>query len=461
MIGGIMKPELVSNENNKVVFTVEISPEEFEAAISKVYKETRNQFSIQGFRKGKAPRKLIEANYGKEIFYEDALNEVLNDVYGKSLEELDLDPIDYPEVDVKDEISNEKPFTVEFTVQLMPEAKLKDGYKDAKIDLLQVELQDSDVDKALENEREKNSRLVEVTDRKAEKGDIVNIDYEGFQDGEAFQGGKDEGFDLELGSSTFIPGFEEGLIGVESGQDIDVNVTFPEAYQEDLAGKDAVFKVKVNSIKTKELPELDDDFAMDISEFDTLEEYKADLKSNLEKNVERNNKNESYNKAIEALVEYLDVEIPEVLINNQVDTEVKNFEQSIRQMGLDLDSYYNIVKTDEASMRKELEPQAIARLKSDFVLQALADIEAIEASEEEIDEEIRKMGVQYQVEDVDKFVDDYKKAGNQDGFKDFVIQQKALDRAVEIVNFNIVDEYENTGLVEIEDEASEKEEAED
>ena len=456
-----MKTELISNKNSKAVFTVEINNEDFKKAIDEVYKRNKGQFNIQGFRKGKAPRKIIEANYGKEIFYEDALNDCLNDVYKDALDEHGLEPIDYPEVDLKDELSTEKPFTAEFTVQLMPEPELKEGYKDAKIDLLQVELKDEDVDTFLENEREKNARLVEVEDRPAEDGDTVNIDYEGFTDGEAFEGGKAEGYDLVLGSHTFIPGFEEGLVGAEKGQELDVEVTFPENYHEELKGKEAVFKVKVNSIKTKELPELDDDFAMDVSEFDTLEEFKKDVKERLEENVARNNKNESYNKAIEALSEYLEVEIPEVLIDNQIDMEMQNFEQRIMQMGMDLDTYYAMTQSDKEEVRNQMRPQAIARIEADFVIDALAEAEGIEASEEEIDKEIRTMAEQSQAEDVDEYIENYKEEVGTGAVERFVIQQKALDKAAELVNFNVVDEYKDGGVEKLDQEENEEVEEEE
>lgn len=448
--------ELVSKENDIAVFTVEIEGKDFNDAINNVYKQTKNQFNIEGFRKGKAPRKIIELNYGKDIFYQDALNDILNDIYGDILDELDLEPIDYPEIDLKDELSTENPFTVEFTVQLMPTAQLKEGYEDANAELMQVELEDEDVEKAIENEREKNARLVEIKDRPAEEGDTLNIDFEGFIGDEAFEGGKGEGYSLELGSKTFIPGFEEGLVGVESGQELDVEVTFPEDYQEDLASKDAVFKVKVNNIKAKELPDLDDDFAMDVSEFDSLEEYKADIRENLEKNVERNNKNEKYNKAIESLVEYLDVNIPDILIENQIDTEMNNFEQQISQMGLDLNSYYQMAATSEDNMRQELRPQAIARLQSDFTLEALAEAEGIEATEEEIDEQIKIMADQYKVEDVDKFVEEYKK-GDTKSVENFIVQQKALDKAIEIVDFEIVSDYSDPVISQIPEDEEDKE----
>lgn len=453
--------ELVSKENNEAVFTVEVDNKDFEKAINNVYMQTKGQFNIEGFRKGKAPRKILELQYGYDFFYEDALNDILNDIYGPSLEELDLEPIDYPVIDLKDELSTEKPFTVEFKVQLMPVPELKDGYKDAEIDLMQVELSEDDVDHYIEHEREKNARLVTVEDRPAEEGDTLNIDFEGFQDGTAFEGGKGENYDLELGSNTFIPGFEEGLVGVNSGDQIDLDVKFPEDYHEDLACKDAVFKVTVNNIKTKELPELDDDFAMDVSEFDTFSEYKDDIRSKLEENVTTNNKNESYNKAIEALVEYLEVEIPEVLIKNQIDHELMNFEQRIAQMGMDLNSYYQITQSDEESVREELRPQAIARLKSDFTIEALIEAENLEASDEEIDKEIRNLAEQYKVEEVDKFVEEYKESDNVGTIKEFVLQQKALDKAVDVVNFNIVDEYES-GVTEIpEDEVNEENKDED
>lgn len=457
-----MTIELKSNENDKAVFTVEIQGEEFDNAVNKVYNESKGQFNIQGFRKGKAPRKIIEVNYGQTIFYEDALNEIMNEKYGEALEELELNPIDYPEVDVKGEISIEKPFEVEFTVQLMPTPKLKD-YSDAEIDVIQMVATDEDLDQVLENEREKNSRLVSVEDRPAENGDTVNIDFEGFVDNVAFDGGKSENYDLVLGSNTFIPGFEDGLIGANAGDELDVNVTFPEEYQaENLAGKDAVFKVKVNNIKTKELPELDDDFAMDVSEFDTFEEYKENLKKQLEENVEISNKNEKYNRAIKCLIEYLEVEIPEVVIENQIDHELHDFEHRLAQMGMNLDTYYQITQSEEKAVREELRPQAIARVQSDFALQALAEAEGLTASEEEIDKELRNLAEQYKTEDVDKFVEDFKAEEDLGPIENFIITNKSLDKAVEVVKFNVVDKYEEHGVIDLpEEETEEAEESEE
>lgn len=457
-----MTIELKSNENDKAVFTVEIQGEEFDNAVNKVYNESKGQFNIQGFRKGKAPRKIIEVNYGQTIFYEDALNEIMNEKYGEALEELELNPIDYPEVDVKGEISIEKPFEVEFTVQLMPTPKLKD-YSDAEIDVIQMVATDEDLDQVLENEREKNSRLVSVEDRPAENGDTVNIDFEGFVDNVAFDGGKSENYDLVLGSNTFIPGFEDGLIGANAGDELDVNVTFPEEYQaENLAGKDAVFKVKVNNIKTKELPELDDDFAMDVSEFDTFEEYKENLKKQLEENVEISNKNEKYNRAIKCLIEYLEVEIPEVVIENQIDHELHDFEHRLAQMGMNLDTYYQITQSEEKAVREELRPQAIARVQSDFALQALAEAEGLTASEEEIDKELRNLAEQYKTEDVDKFVEDFKAEEDLGSIENFIITNKSLDKAVEVVKFNVVDKYEEHGVIDLpEEETEEAEESEE
>ncbi len=457
-----MTIELKSNENDKAVFTVQIQGEEFDNAVNKVYNESKGQFNIQGFRKGKAPRKIIEVNYGQTIFYEDALNEIMNEKYGEALEELEINPIDYPEVDVKGEISIEKPFEVEFTVQLMPTPKLKD-YSDAEIDVIQMVATDEDLDQVLESEREKNSRLVSVEDRPAENGDTLNIDFEGFVDSVAFDGGKSENYDLVLGSNTFIPGFEDGLIGTNAGDELDVNVTFPEEYQaENLAGKDAIFKVKVNNIKTKELPELDDDFAMDVSEFDTFEEYKTDLKKQLEENVQISNKNEKYNRAIKCLIEYLEVEIPEVVIENQIDHELHDFEHRLAQMGMNLDTYYQITQSEEKAVREELRPQAIARVQSDFALQALAEAEGLTASEEEIDKELRNLAEQYKTEDVDKFVEDFKAEEDLAPIENFIITNKSLDKAVEVVKFNVVDKYEEHGVIDLpEEETEEAEESEE
>ncbi|WP_425539823.1 trigger factor [Microaceticoccus formicicus] len=436
-----MKVELKSKENSKAVFTIEIGTEEFKEAIQKAYQQNKHMFNIPGFRKGKAPRQVIESNYGKDVFYEDAVNVVLGDKYEPALKELELEPIDYPKVDILDEISTEKPFNVEFTVELRPVAELG-NYKDIKIDITKPEVTEEMVNAEIDKERESNSRLVNITDRASEDGDTLNIDFEGFVDDEPFEGGKAEAYDLVLGSKTFIPGFEEQLIGVKPEDEVEVKVTFPEDYHENLKDKDAVFKVVVNSIKRKELPELDDDFAMDVSEFDTLDEYKNNLRAKLEEANEQHFKQSKINKAVNALAEITEVEVPEVMVEDQIKKDFEDFTHRIAQMGIDIDTYYSIVQTDEESVKEELREPAKNRVKTDLALEAFAKAENVEVSDEEIDNELRELAKVYAEKDIEKFVSDYKENNDLYGITEFIRNRKTLDKLAEIVEFNIVEEVE-------------------
>lgn len=438
-----MKVELKNKEKNTAVFTVEVSPETFEKAIESAYNKTKGHFNIHGFRKGKAPRKLIENAYGKDVFYEEAINISLNEVYGPALDELDLKPIDYPKVNLVDSVEENKPFTVEFTVTTKPEAVLGD-YKKLEVDYVPITFKDEMVDREIEKQREKNARLINVEDRPVEDGDTVNIDFEGFVDSVAFEGGKGEGYDLVIGSNTFVPGFESSIIGKEIGQEFDVEVTFPEDYQEDLKGKEAVFKTKLNSIKKKELPELDDDFAMDVSEFDTFKEYKDSITEASKKQVEDQNKNIRINKAVEALIGVMDVEIPEVMFENQLEQELANFESRISQMGIDLDTYYRISGSNLDQVKDELRPQAEAQTKSKLALEAFIKAENLEVTEEEIDEELRELAKSYNSDDVESFVKNYKESEILDQLKDFIMNRKSLDRLEELVTFKEVAKKEET-----------------
>lgn len=439
-LGGIeMKVELKSKENSKAVFTIEIGTEEFKEAIQKAYQQNKHMFSIPGFRKGKAPRQIIESNYGKDVFYEDAVNVVLGDKYEPALKELELEPIDYPKVDILDEISTEKPFNVEFTVELRPIAELG-NYKDIKIDITKPEVTEEMVNAEIDKERENNSRLVNITDRVSEDGDTLNIDFEGFVDEEPFEGGKAEAYDLVLGSKTFIPGFEDQLIGVKPEEELDVKVTFPEDYHESLKDKDAVFKVKVNSIKRKELPELDDDFAMDVSEFDTLDEYKNDLKAKLEEASEQQFTQNKINQAVNALVDITEVEVPEVMVEDQIKKDFEDFTHRISQMGIDLDTYYSITQSDEDTVKEELREPARKRVKTDLALEAFAKAENVEVSDEEIDNELRELAKVYAEKDIEKFVSEYKENNDLYGITEFIRNRNTLDKLVETVEFNIVEE---------------------
>ena len=320
-----MKAVLDNKENNKVSFNIELEYEKFEENLQKAYLKNRGQFAIPGFRKGKVPRKILEMNYGEDLFYEDAINLSLPDAYDLAIEELGLEPVDRPEVDVE-EIEKDKPIIIKFQVDVKPEIKLGD-YKNIEVEKVDYDVTDEIMEKELKKVQESNGRLIDAGDREVKEGDLLTIDFEGSVDGELFEGGTAENQNLEIGSNTFIPGFEEQLIGKKLDEETEVKVTFPEDYHEEsLMGKEATFKVKINEIKEKELPELHDELSKDVSEFDTLEEDKASIKENLEEQFKRREKIELENKVIDEVVAMSELELPEGLINSQLETEVSEFD---------------------------------------------------------------------------------------------------------------------------------------
>lgn len=433
-----MKSELKKVENSIATFTMTIEPQEFKEALQRAYNENKHRFNVHGFRKGKAPRRIIEMNYGKEVFYEDAVNLVLADNYEETLDELKLSPIDYPKVSVKSEIDPEKEIEVEFNVQLKPEAKLGE-YKSLKAEVLQKADLDKEVEARLEAERQKNARMITIEDRAAENEDTANIDFEGFVDGIAFEGGKGESYDLVLGSATFIPGFEDQIVGKKVGETFEVNVTFPEDYHENLKGKDAIFKVTLNSLKKKELPELDDDFAMDVSEFDTLEAYKADLREKADKELDDALESRKASKAVLALTDITEVDLPQVMVEKQVENEIRDFEQRLGQMGISLDQYIKMTGIELITMKNQMRPQAEARVKQELALEAFAKAENIEVSDEEIDNELKELAKIYQREDVEKYIEEYRAENDLNGITDFIKNRKTIEKLVEMVEFTLVE----------------------
>ena len=379
---------------NEVKLEITIEAEKFENAIKKVYFQNAKYFNIPGFRKGKAPMNIVEKYYGAQIFYEDAFNEVATEAYDEALAENKIEAVSRPEVDIK---QMEKGKDVIFTavVQTKPEVELG-KYKGIEIEKVEYKVEEKDIEHELGHMQEHNSRLVTIEDRALEKGDISTIDFEGFVDGVAFEGGKAEGHELEIGSGSFIPGFEDQLVGMKIDEEKDINVKFPEEYfSKDLAGKDAVFKVKLHAIKKKELPELDDEFAKDVSEFDTLAELKASIKEKLEKNNEQRAKYETEEAAIKAVCENSKLDIPTGMIDLEVDNMMKDFEQRLSYQGLNMEQYLNMIGRTEEEMRKEYEPQATEAIKSRLVLEAIINAEKIEASEEEINAKMEEMAKNY------------------------------------------------------------------
>ena len=390
-----MNCKVEKTENaNEVKLEITIEAEKFENAMKKVYFQNAKYFNIPGFRKGKAPMNIVEKYYGAQIFYEDAFNEVATVAYDEALAENKIEAVSRPEVDI---IQMEKGKDVIFTavVQTKPDVELG-KYKGVEITKVEYTVEDKDVEHELGHMQEHNSRLVTVEDRALENGDISTIDFEGFVDGVAFEGGKAEGHELEIGSGSFIPGFEDQLVGMKIDEEKDINVKFPEEYfSKDLAGKDAVFKVKLHAIKKKELPELDDEFAKDVSEFDTLAELKASIKEKLEKNNEQRAKYETEEAAIKAVCEASKLDIPTGMIDLEVDNMLKDFEQRLSYQGLNMDQYLNMIGRTEEEMRKEYEPQATEAIKSRLVLEAIINAEKIEASEEEIKAKMEEMAKNY------------------------------------------------------------------
>lgn len=390
-------------EDNTAKLTIEVEASEFDKAIQKAYQKNKNKFNIPGFRKGKVPYAMIEKMYGASVFYEDAANEVIPDAYAKAADECELEIVARPEINVV-QIEKGKPFIFEAEVTTKPEIKLG-KYKGVKVEKADTTVTDEEVAEELDKIKEQNARLVAADDKAVEDGDQTTIDFEGFVDGKAFEGGKGEDYPLTIGSHSFIDTFEEQLIGKKVGEEVEVNVTFPENYQaEELAGKPAMFKVTVKEIKVKEYPELDDDFAQDVSEFDTLEEYKADIKKNLEEKKAKDAEAEKESKVIEAIVKDSEMEIPEKMIEAQAQQMLEEFAQNIAMQGISFEQYLQFTGATVEQMTEQVKPQAEARVESSLVLEAIVKAEKIEATEEELEEEIKEMAEKYNME-ADKVAD--------------------------------------------------------
>lgn len=384
-------------EKNMAKLTIEVSAEELEKALQSAYQKQKSKISIPGFRKGKVPRQMIEKMYGAAIFYDDAVNELIPKAYSDAYDECELDIVSQPEINVV-QIEKGKPFIFTAEVATKPEVTLGE-YKGLKVDKISTRVTQKEVDAKIQEEAEKNARTITVEDRPVQDGDEVILDFEGFVDGVAFEGGKGENYPLTIGSGAFIPGFEEQLVGAESGKEVEVNVTFPEDYQaEDLKGKAAVFKCTVHEIKAKELPEIDDEFAAEVSEFDTLEEYKADVKAKIKEQKETEGKTKKEDQAVEQAVANATMEIPEPMINTQTRQMADDFAQRMMQQGLTMEQYFQFTGLTEEKMLEDLRPQALKRIQTRLVLEAIAQAENIEISDEKLDEEIAKMAEAYNME---------------------------------------------------------------
>lgn len=398
-------------EHNMAKLTVEVSAEELEGALQKAYQKQKGKINIPGFRKGKVPRQMIEKMYGPEIFYDDAANALIPEAYSKAYDESGLDIVSQPKIDVV-QIEKGKEFIFTAEVAVKPEVTLGD-YKGVEVDKVSNRVTSKEVDARLEEEQMKNARTITVEGRPVQDKDEVVLDFEGFVDGVAFEGGKGENYPLTIGSGTFIPGFEEQLVGAEAEKEIEVKVTFPEDYQADeLKGKDAVFKCVVHEIKAKELPELDDEFASEVSEFDTLEEYKADIKAKIKEEKTNEGKRKQEDQAVEAVIAGAQMDIPEAMIDTQARQMADDFAQRLQQQGLSMDQYMQFTGMTVEKMLEEMRPQAEKRIKTRLVLEAVAKAENIEISDEKLDEEIAKMAEAYQMEadKLKEFMGDREKA---------------------------------------------------
>ncbi len=412
---------------NEVKLEITIEAQKFEEAIKKVYFKSAKYFNIPGFRKGKAPIQIVEKYYGKEIFYEDAFNEVAQDALEEAVKENKLEIVSRPDIEVT-QIEKGKDLIFTASMQTKPEAKLG-KYKGIEIKKIEYTVTDEDINHELGHMQEHNSRLITIEDRPVENGDIANIDFEGFVDGKAFEGGKAEGHDLEIGSNTFIPGFEDQVIGMKIDEEKDIKVKFPDEYfSKDLAGKDATFKVKVHEIKKKELPKLDDEFAKDVSEYDTLKELKASIKEKQQKQNDEKAKYETQEAVMKAVCEKVEVEIPSGMIEIEVDNMLRDIEQRLSYQGLKLEQYLQMMKKTEEDIRKEYEPQAIEAIKSRLALEAVIKAEKIEATEEEIDEKLKEMAKNYGKEKDEEFI---KNENVRNYIKEGLASEKAMNFLVE------------------------------
>jgi trigger factor len=390
----LMQVKVEKTEKNIVQLEIEVDAEKFEQGLQKSFVKNAKKFNIPGFRRGKAPRYMVEKFYGEQVLYEDAINEVCPEAYDQAIEENDIHPVDRPEIDIK-QIGKGQPLVFTAKVTVKPEVELGE-YKGVDVKKASAIVTDEDVEKEINSELDKNSRLITVEDRPAASGDTVTIDFEGFTDGKAFEGGKGTDYDLVLGSGTFIPGFEDQLIGASVGEERDVNVTFPEEYNsKELAGKPALFKVTVKEIKVKELPKFDDEFVKDISEFNTVDEYKADIRKKLLDRAEHAAHHEDEDNVVQKVVENATVDIPDVMIEKHIDNLVYDFAMRLRYQGLDLDKYLGIMGMDMNDFREQFKNRAQQEVKTQLVIEKIGKTEAIVPSDEDTNEEIKRMAENY------------------------------------------------------------------
>ena len=414
-------------EKNMVKLVIEATAEEFEAGLNTAYNKSKSKINVPGFRKGKAPRKIIEQLYGQEVFFEDAANAIIPDAYAKACIESELDIVSQPKISVT-QLEKGKPFVFEAEVAVRPEVELG-NYKGVEVSKADTEATDADVEEEIKKVAEQNSRTITVEDRAVKDGDMTVIDFEGFIDGEAFEGGKGENYPLTIGSHSFIDNFEDQIIGMNIGDEKEINVTFPEDYHaEELKGKPATFKVSVKEIKEKQLPDIDDDFAQDVSDFDTLDEYKADLKKKIAERKEAEAKRQKETEAIEKIVADSKMDIPQAMIDTQVTRMAEDFAQRLQQQGLSLETYFKYTGLTAEKILDDMKPEAVKRIQNSLVLEAVAKAENIQVSDDEFNAELSKMAEMYKME-VDK-IKEFMGESEEKQMRDDIAIQKAVDLIV-------------------------------
>jgi trigger factor len=430
-----MKATAEKLENNEVRLEIQVDAEQFSKEINKAYKKIANQVNIPGFRKGKAPKMIIEQRFGKEALVQEAVEQIFPTIYRDALKETNIKPIDQPQVeDIQGQ--DGEPLVLKLKVEIQPEVKLGQ-YKDFEINKPSVEVTEEDVQKELEMMQNRHAKLITVEDGALEDGDTAIIDFAGYIDGEAFEGGSAEGFSLVIGSGTFIPGFEEQLLGLKAGEEKDVNVTFPEDYHsEDVAAKEALFKVKLNSIKRKDVAPLDDEFAKDVSEFDTLEELKADLLNKLKERKENQAKAEINRQAVEKAIEHAEVAISDKMVNSRIEEMIQNMGNRLKTQGIELEQYLQYTNSDIDTLRTNMKDDAEKEVRRELVLEAIAKAEGLTVSEEEVDTEITMMAPQFQQEPAQLKLA-LESVGNMDVIKEDILRRKTVNHL-----------YENTKVVE-------------
>jgi len=419
-------------EKNMVKLVIESTAEEFEAGLNTAYNKNKSKISLPGFRKGKAPRKMIEKMYGAEVFYEDAANSIIPDAYAKAADECGLELVSQPKINVT-QLEAGKPFIFEAVVATKPEVELGQ-YKGVEVEKCDTEVTDADVEEELKKVQDKNSRVVTVEDRAVKDGDNTVIDFEGFVDGVAFEGGKGTDYPLTIGSHSFIDTFEDQIIGMNIGDEKEINVTFPEEYHvDDLKGKPAMFKVSVKEIKEKQLPELNDEFAQDVSDFDTIAEYKDDLKNKIADRKSREAKAKQEDEAIAKIIEDSKMDIPDAMVDTQVNRMVEDFAQRLQQQGLSVEQYFQYTGMTADKIMEEMKPEAVKRIQSRLVLEAVVKAENIETSEEDFEAELKKMAETYKMEldQIKEFMGDYEKKQ--------IKEDLAIQKAIEVITGSVVE----------------------